>query len=360
MTDTWPPMHGGDLRAASRRYRIAEHRWLDLSTGMNPHAYPVPDIPRECWEKLPNDAQTLQREASHFYDCESLVLIPGSQWAIHHLPALLENHLATPARVLVPRIGYSEHARAWARSGAQVQRYTCLPDVATLQGADVCVVINPHNPLGTLYTRPSLDAFLARARAANCLLVVDEAFMDASPQHSLMPLADKHGLLVLRSFGKFFGLAGVRLGAISTSESLLQQCREQLPIWSLAGPACHVGACAMQDFAWHLKMRLRLQAESNELGAALAALEMGKVQGCSLFQTLDMADSQAACEVFELLAKQGVLIRHIADTGLLRIGLPGGNAERARLLSALAQARGAARLSATTHTQNNKAVREKI
>ena len=182
------------MREAARRYGIPRADWLDLSTGIAPWPYPLPPVPAEVWQRLPEAGDGLEAAARDYYGAAHLLPLPGSQAAIQALPRLLP-----PARVAMPEPIYNEHPAAWQSAGHT--------RVGWAEPADYAVVCNPSNPTGQRFGR---DALLDRARQVR-LLVVDEAFIDATPDESLIG-CDVDNIVVLRSLGKFFGLAGARVG----------------------------------------------------------------------------------------------------------------------------------------------------
>ncbi|MGD7217312.1 aminotransferase class I/II-fold pyridoxal phosphate-dependent enzyme, partial [Ralstonia pseudosolanacearum] len=224
--------------------------WVDLSTGINPHGYPVPPIPPEAWLRLPEDDGLEAAAASHYgvASADAVLAVAGSQAAIRALPLLLPR-----GRVGIARIGYSEYAPAFARAGHDVVLLderdfldATLPDALTH-----LVVVNPNNPTARCLPAATLRDWHARLSARGGTLIVDEAFietLDAPP--SLAPLAGAPGLVVLRSIGKFYGLAGARIGFVLGPPACLAALREALGHWTVNGPARAVVRAALADTAW--------------------------------------------------------------------------------------------------------------
>lgn len=183
--------HGGRLRAAARRYSIPEADWLDLSTGINPHGWPVPPVPAEIWQALPQDDDGLHAAAHDYYGTTSILAVAGSQAAIQALPALRPH-----ARVALLATSYAEHAYAWQRCGHEV--FSVSAEEILHVDADVKVIVNPNNPTGKLFTCEELLKLHAQLAARGGDLVVDEAFIDAIPEHSLASVCPRPGLIVLR------------------------------------------------------------------------------------------------------------------------------------------------------------------
>lgn len=317
--------HGGRLRVAAQRYGIPESDWLDLSTGINPDGWPVPAVPAEIWQRLPQDDDELNAAACNYYGATRLLAVSGSQAAIQALPSL-----RPPSGVVLAAPGYAEHAHAWQRCGHQVMG---VSDEAILQAeADVVVVINPNNPTGKLFSRDELLNLHARLAARGGWLVVDEAFIDVSPEHSLASVCPLPGLIVLRSLGKFFGLAGARVGFVLAEENLLQPLAELLGPWPIAAPSRHVATLALRDTAWQRATRETLPRAAQRLAELLRAHDLEPSGGCALFQWICRED---AANLHQQLARQGVLTRLFGQPASLRLGLPRSAAQWARLADAL-------------------------
>ena len=237
--------HGGRLRAAAQRYGIAVADWLDLSTGIAPYGWPLPPIPADAWQRLPEQDDGLEALACDYYGAAALLPVAGSQAAIQTLPRLRRPGL----RVGVVSPAYAEHALAWRREGHLVQELSEGTVERDLEYFDLLLVINPNNPSGRLIERERLLGWHARLAERGGWLVVDEAFMDCTPEHSLAAESQRPGLIVLRSFGKFFGLAGIRLGFVLAEPILLERIAERLGPWTISGPTRAVATAILQDSA---------------------------------------------------------------------------------------------------------------
>lgn len=322
--------HGGQLNAASRRHGIAVCDWLDVSTGIAPWTWPVPSLPESVWARLPEDDDDLLAAASSSYGCapQCLVAVPGSQFAIRELPLML-----APASVLVPRTGYAEHARCWRQAGHRLQWYDNLEELMRLAPqAEHAVVINPNNPTGRCC---SIDWQLALRRELRSggLLVIDEAFMDLRGR-GIMPQLPLPGIIALRSLGKFFGLAGLRLGFAAGDEQALAALRRKGQPWGVSHPARWVGSRALRDEHWQRAQRRRIIAANARLAALLQQhFPAAEILSAGLFVSIWFAEPCRAPAVHHALAKQGVLTRLGDDHRWLRVGLPGD--QEARLARAL-------------------------
>jgi len=326
-------IHGGQRAQAARHYGIALDDWLDVSTGIAPWSWPVPALPDEVWSRLPEDTAALCAAAGAYYGCDAALLqaIPGSQFAIRRIPCQL-----APARVAIPVPGYGEHARAWRDAGHTVVGYTNIEALHGLLGRiDHAVVINPNNPTGECLDAAAL-ADVQRG-LGDGLLVVDEAFMDCGGQSlvpSLSKILSETNVIVLRSVGKFFGLAGIRLGFIAGRAELIGRVVDSIEPWGVSHPAVWIGTAALRDSAWQQGQRARIRRAGDELAALLAhCFGAERVAGAGLFATVRFDNDRQAPVFFEALARQGVLTRLGDDRRWLRFGLPGD--QFVRLVQAL-------------------------
>jgi cobalamin biosynthesis protein CobC len=319
--------HGGRLLRAARSYGIAPADWLDLSTGISPFAWPVPAIPAAAWTRLPDDEDGLAEVAQTYYGAPQLLPVAGSQAAIQTLPLL-----RSMSRVGVIAPGYNEHAHAWRRAGHQVIELAAEALLARVDDVDVIVLIHPNNPGGDRFDPAVLRACHARLAARGGWLIVDEAFMDATPDDSLCAHTASEGLIVLRSVGKFFGMAGARAGFVCANASLLDAARERLGPWTVSGPARFALCHALADVAWHAQARVRLHACSARLAQLLAKHGIAPTAGCAFFQWWC---SGRASDVHHALAAQGILTRFFDRPHSLRFGLPEDDAAFERLDAAL-------------------------
>ncbi|MEO6687638.1 MAG: threonine-phosphate decarboxylase CobD [Dokdonella sp.] len=319
--------HGGRLLRAAHRYGIAPTDWLDLSTGISPFAWPVPPVPASAWHRLPDDDDGLIEVAREYYGTSSLLPIAGSQAAIQALPLLRER-----SRVGILAPGYAEHAHAWCSRGHAVETLPAAELLAQEARLDVILLIHPNNPAGDLFERDALLSLHATLSARGGWLIVDEAFVDATPERSLCDAVGRDGLIVLRSIGKFFGLAGARAGFACAVPTLLDALRERLGPWTLSGPSRHVLKLALADRDWQGQARVRLHASSARLGALLPMHGLAVSAGCAFFQWCcdDRADA-----LHEVLATRGILTRVFDTPASLRFGLPADDAAFARLERAL-------------------------
>jgi cobalamin biosynthetic protein CobC len=323
--------HGGDLSAARRLFPGAPEPFIDLSTGINPQSYPVPQLSSEVFARLPEPSalEAVAAVAAVAYGAPSrhhVVPAPGTQILLPAIAALV-----SPGRAAVLGPTYGEFTRVAALAG---HRTTEVRDIAGLGDADLAVVANLNNPDGRVLGRADLLGVAESISRRRGLLLVDEAFMDVGPpEASLAGEVGRGGIVVLRSFGKFFGLAGVRLGFALAAPDLAARLAAWLGPWAVSGPALAIGAAALADAAWAQAMRERLGTAARRLDALLAAARLDVVGGTSLFR---LVETRAAGEVFHDLGRAGIWVRRFAaQPTLLRFGLPADEAAWERLRVAL-------------------------
>ncbi|MEO9598903.1 threonine-phosphate decarboxylase [Parasphingorhabdus sp.] len=295
--------HGGRLAAAAAHFHDAPTPWVDLSTGISPLAYPIADVDPSLWCRLPEPEQLgeLEAAAAHAFGVNNpaeIVAVPGSDIAIRLLGTLFSSQCSA---MLTPI--YSGHRAAW-------------PDAAEISLAqaddhDLLILANPNNPDGRVIATE-------RLRQVQAQLIVDEAFADSDPATSLLP--DRGDAIVLRSFGKFFGLAGLRLGFVIADISVVRRLRALLGDWPISGMTIAVGLAAYRDQQWQQDHRQRLQTWATRLDQLLRDNDLDVVGGTSLFR---LAAHDNARDLFEYLGKSGILVRPFeANSQQLRFGLP--------------------------------------
>lgn len=321
--------HGGRLREVARRYNIPLEQWLDLSTGINPEGWPVPPLPADCWQRLPEDDDGLEQAAADYFGAAHLLPVAGSQAAIQTLP-----QLRAPCRAGILAPSYAEHAAAWTRHGHEVIPLDAGAIPRLLPGLDVLLLVNPNNPTGESFSSARLSAWRSALAARGGWLIVDEAFMDAMPELSLARFCGEPGLIVLRSLGKFFGLAGARVGFVLAWPQLLAQMVGILGPWAVSGPAREAARMALADFSWQTRTRLRLARQRERLRLLLTRFDLAPADGSALFQ---YCPTKQAMQWHEALARQGILTRLFTEPPALRFGLPGDEASWRRLERALSE-----------------------
>ncbi|NUJ79755.1 threonine-phosphate decarboxylase [Methylocystis sp. FS] len=326
-----PPLvaHGGRLDAARRLYPNAPQPWIDLSTGVNPRAYPLPPLADEVFTRLPDDDAfaALDSAARRAYGAPSGVEIVaggGAQAFIQLLPRVF------PAkRVAILGFTYAEHAACWAAMGARVDTVETLDALA---GADVGVIVAPNNPDGRV-VGPQDILSAATQMSQGGLLIVDESFMDFTPEGSVAGFAQNESLVVLRSFGKAYGLPGLRLGFALCSRLRGAKLRAALGPWAVSGPALAIGAHALADDVWRANAARASAGDAARLDALLTQAGFHIMGGTTLFR---LAANPQAPRRFARLAARGILTRAFAGKpDWLRFGPPPNESAWARLAAAL-------------------------
>lgn len=322
--------HGGDLAAAEARWGRPAEGWLDLSTGINPMPYPIPAIDPAAWHRLPQHDRMgeLLETARACYAAPAdapIVAAPGTQILIQLLPRLRPG-----ARVAILGPTYGEHAACWSAEGTAVATVGSLEEAAA---ADVVVLVNPNNPDGRIALPERLLALAEGLAARGGLLVVDEAFAEMTPWASVAVEAGRPGLLILRSFGKFFGLAGIRLGFALGPAAEIDRLARLLGPWAVPGPAIEIGIAALSDHGWQEEARKRLSVGAERLTALLLARGCADRGGTDLFRLVEHPE---AAQLWDRLGRAGILVRPFPDRPtLLRFGLPGNEEGFALLAAAL-------------------------
>jgi cobalamin biosynthetic protein CobC len=324
--------HGGKLRAASGQFGIPLSDWVDLSTGIAPIPYPMPELPASVWQRLPEEEDGLLDAARGYYGAKNLLPVNGSQAAIMALPRL---RAAGTVAVLFP--GYGEYAPAWAAAGHGV--IECTADEVLQKNADVIVLANPNNPDGQVFSREALLAAAERQAQRQGWLVVDEAFADVDSGHSLAAVAGTEAaknVIVLRSLGKFFGLAGARVGFCIAAKDILNRLQDLLGPWPLANPARFAAKVGLGDTAWQINQRAYLCQASARLAALLRQYGLAPKGGTALFQYVPFQrGSEGLAALYTHFAQRGILVRRFTQPAALRFGLPDCEVAWTRLEAAL-------------------------
>ena len=316
--------HGGNLDAAIKRFGGRLEDWIDLSTGINRQPYPVGELRSRSWTALPSRSEidALHEAARTAYGTRAAVLaVAGAQAAIQMLP-----RLAQPARARILAPTYNEYGPVLASAGWRVED---AGDLDALEGADLAVVVNPNNPDGGQHDPARLLALASHVKR----LVIDESFADANPTASLAAEAGWEGLLILRSFGKFYGLAGLRLGFVLGSEADIVTLADMTGPWPVSGAAIEIGRRALLDHGWAEMARARLARESMRLDELAEGAGWKLIGGTPLFRLYAAGDAAAAQE---RLARARIWSRIFdGKPPWLRLGLPGNEPEWDRLAAAL-------------------------
>ena len=323
--------HGGRLREVARQYGGRTSEWLDLSTGINPTSWPVPELPQAVWHRLPEpedeeEACEAARQAWNVDPAAEIAVAGGTQAIINTLP-----HLFAEQPVAVLSTTYAEHAHRWQMGGHAVVAADRL-ETATAS-ARIVVVVNPNNPDGRLLSPDRLLETARRLRARNGCLVVDEAYADVCEEFSLAARASAPGLIVLRSLGKFHGLAGARIGFALGHARMIDQVRRALGPWPAGGASLAIARAALLDRTWRKRMQRVLGERRRALENVLDEAKLEVIGGTDLFLLVEDENAEALNE--RLLGHRILARRFETRPNALRFGLPGGTRALERLRSAL-------------------------
>lgn len=317
--------HGGKLREAAQCYGRTD--WLDLSTGLNPNGYPAPTLAPDAWHRLPEYDPALLAAAQHCYRAPRMLAVAGTQAAIQALP-----RLRARSCVVVASPSYAEHLHHWSQHGHCTSAVPYSELAAAVATADVLVVCNPNNPTGETVPRPALLEWATALGARGGWLVVDEAFADTDSTHSVADVSQSPGLIVLRSVGKFFGLAGLRLGFVAAHEDILSPLADMLGPWAVSGPAQQIARAALEDGLWQRATQESLHVGGARLHALLASHGIAS-RGTALFQWWPEPRAEA---FHDHMARRGIWVRLFREAARgIRLGLPPDEAGWRRLELAL-------------------------
>ncbi len=318
--------HGGNVSAAAAEFGVPVEDWLDLSTGINPTTYSSTDLADDVLRNLPTpgEVEELLAAARSFYRVPAhagIIAAPGTQAILQTLPR------QTPkSNIAVLSPTYNEHPHCWIESGHNVRQVERFEELAN---GDIAVLVNPNNPDGRQIPTEDIRQLAERTG----LVIVDEAFGDLSPELSVVPHCGAGNILVLRSVGKFFGLAGLRLGFAVGPHELLDELQKRLGPWAVGGPAIKIGRRALSDETWISDMRLLLEQQRRRLDEVLEDAGLEIIGGTDLFRLIDARDAQ---EIYRRLGKNRILSRRFDDHPTwLRLGLPGSDEALQRFQAAL-------------------------
>ena len=321
-------VHGGNVQQAAQHYQLAVEEWLDLSTGINPTTYTNLSVSQDAYSRLPYIDHEFFSAAKQYYNCEYLSIVAGSQQAIQLLPLLRER-----SKVAVLSPTYCEHVASWQRAGHDVTEINNLDNV---DDYDVVIVTNPNNPTGEIIDTSTLLQQHKKLQTHGGWLIVDEAFADCSPEISLTQQANCPGLIILRSIGKFFGLAGLRAGFVIAEESLVKRLSELVGCWPLSGATMQITRQCLQDTHWQNEMRVQLLDQSKALKDLLVKYGLPSKGQTALF---NWVVHDEAADIHDALAGMGILVRYFPENTFskssLRFGLPGTKENYHRLQHAL-------------------------
>lgn len=331
------PRHGGNLDFAVQHFGGDKENWVDLSTGISPWVYPIPKLDSQLWRELPKPSKQLEQCAAHYYHTQSerICVSPGSQLAIRILPTLLDKQT-----VAIPFIGYQEHLYAWSNAGHNIVFYHNgdeLHQLVTSGQVNSAVVINPNNPSNELM---KANFLIQIAQQLSDVLIVDEAFADLDNSQSVSDNLEFDNIIVIRSIGKFFGLAGARIGFLIGSHVIILNLKKLFSPWSINSPADYVAQIALSDDQWQQQQSTRIMQQSSEFESILQAFikthDLGlECRSNGLFTSLFGAQL-IINQLHQYLAKNQLWTRigdpftlnQTEQQNWLRLSLPGAHFER--------------------------------
>lgn len=308
--------HGGGLDDAILKYGGNRTNWLDLSTGINPIPYPIPKVPNHFWHSLPDSqAQSALLSAARKFwkvpNGANIIASSGVSQLIAMLPSLLPVNCV---EIIGPT--YNEHAAAFQSSGWTVG-----------QTGSVRVIVHPNNPDGNQHVISKQDA------KNTDLMIIDESFCDVTPDETLINLTDQNNVIVLKGLGKFWGLAGLRLGFAVAAPELIKKITDRIGPWAISGPAQFIGQAALTDNSWIIKTRSRLREDSLRLDNLMIEYGNKPLGGTDLFRLYEVKN---ATKIQNTLAKKFIWTRIFPySRNWLRLGIPGTEAQWAQLINAL-------------------------
>jgi cobalamin biosynthetic protein CobC len=328
-----PIMHGGGVTEAAAAFGGEPKDWLDLSTGINPNPVSLPDVPVNAWHRLPDRhlVDTARNAAARYYRSGDILPlpVPGTQSVIQLLPRLV----APARRVAIFAPTYGEYARVLLAAGFAVDEISASDQLTPEHG--LAILVNPNNPTGRAYPPGEIVALARQMKTTGSTLLVDEAFGDMQPGLSIVPFIAAHdNLIVFRSFGKFFGLAGLRLGFVIAGDPVLSAFREWLGPWSVSGPALVIAAASMNGDTNAVQSAITERRAALEHVLQRAGLKV--VGGTPLFTLVE--HSQAARLHTQLCRAQILTRKFDYAPSWLRIGLAPDISGDTRLAQALRHA----------------------
>ena len=294
--------HGGRLDAAIAIYGGTREDWLDLSTGINPHPYPVPKLFEQDWNNLPDQEASIAlcAAARTFWNIPAqadVLAVPGCSAAIAQIPSLRPSGTAK-----IDRCTYNEHAAAFRYHGWSTQ--------AELSHPDARVIVHPNNPTGEFYQQPKPSS----------LTIIDESFCDTTPDQSHIESAASSNHIILKSFGKFWGLAGLRLSFAVGDPKLIENLRQAIGPWPVSGIALRIGTKALRDTAWAAETRARLFADAARLDGLIDPEGTRATGACPLFRTYNVENAK---KMQNMLANFHIWSRVFSyNPNWIRLGMP--------------------------------------
>ena len=298
--------HGGDLSDAVRVNRKIK-KWIDLSTGINPNAYNDFNIDKTVYSHLPsgNQLAELMSIARGYYNLNQEIKIcayQGAQGVINILPNIVNKNIHDTIQILTPT--YTEHYRVWNDHGFKIRLVTNIEN--ELDPSIPFVLVNPNNPDGKLFQPKYLEELWERIRKAGGFLILDESFMDGTPDMSFRFDNCRDNVIVIRSFGKFFGLPGLRLGFVYGDNHYINKVSSLVGPWPISSSSLLIARKAMLDTVWISATITDLKMKSTALSNFLHDQKLKTVGDCYFFKTIELDN---ASQMHKALANHGIWTR---------------------------------------------------
>ena len=317
--------HGGDIDLAIKKYGGEREDWIDLSTGINGASYPWQESINVELRNLPSNKILMQLEkaAARAYkiaECTETAAVSGAQQIINLLPLCLKS--CNSVAILGPT--YNEYEKAFKRSGTKTKT---VSETSELSLSDIAIIVNPNNPTGKVIADETLAGLSKKVR----ILIIDESFKMFSSRRTL----NFSNIIQINSLGKFFGLAGVRLGFVSGPSDFIKEVKEMLGPWPVSSLAAEIGIVALNDKVWISEMEKILVTESNALHEACNSRNWELVGRTFLFHTYA---TSSCLEVEKQFAAHGIWVRTFdySETWV-RLGIPTSENAWTRVKQALNQ-----------------------
>lgn len=319
--------HGGNLEKAIKLKGGERSEWIDISTGISPFSAPIPELSLDDWQRLPEPSllSELAHIAQRYYGAaQNCVVTSGSQFVINHLPDLLEGDVG----IVEPT--YGEYAAAFARQNRDFKSIKSVDDIGDVRSI---ILANPNNPTGRVFSQKELSDLAAKLSARGGHLVVDEAFCDVSDQASMLSGSATDNLIVLRSFGKFFGLAGARIGFVFAQDETLDRIEQLQGPWAVSGPSLAVARHVLTSNAIHQDLLKKITNRHIEMLSVLTDTGVEIIGGTKLFTLIRHENASALHE--HLLGCQILSRKFDYHSKWLRVGLTRNQEEDDRLKAAI-------------------------
>ena len=307
--------HGGNLDKAISFYGGKESEWIDLSTGINPNSYPIPKLSISDWRSLPTKTEIKDLESiikSKQKISSEIIMVPGAQMAINFLPFLLKGE-GTEVRILTPT--YNEYNYCFTNTGFKVN--SCQK-FNQLFNSDIAIIVNPNNPDGKIY---EINELFELSKSVK-ILIVDESFIDSVECDSIVNQLneDVSNIIVIRSFGKFFGLAGLRLGYVFSGKEIIRKFKRFFGPWQISKMSVKIATIAFSDDVWIKKTKNNLNEKANAIDNLMKKINWKITGGTNLFRLYSTSNSDLAQK---LLAEKFIWSRKFSySKKWIRLGIP--------------------------------------